>query len=713
MKFSNLLALSTVGVLTVSMLLPSFSLAGLKKDDNGGGLSYKFYNQRIQLAKKPNQVAIAFKTENRTRSLGEPPDHIKLQNVLRGEGDKRTLTKPEDLQVEVKPLGTNYAVLTLPATRSLDYQQKLTQRLAQSYVQTTLPIFQRQEASSDSNETIILNDEMILSFEAGSSKSQIDAILKRYDAEIVRPLRFSKNRYVVRSRSVTGAGLLPVIDQIGGATGVQSASPNFIQSIAYQPKQSVTPQTLLERDNPTPQSIANLPKAPNSPYPDSLLPYQWHLNSRFKQALSPRTDIRATEAWTTSNRGKGAVVAVIDSAIQWDHPDLQDNLYEVPQNLPDLMPGERYGWDFSSWERSQTCLNNDPKSCVAGDPDTRLSKEEVALLKPHFQRMFGSADVILQEYSDLAAQVRKRYPKLPPAKVAEMIRDYVLATISSEFHGTWVSGVIAAKPQAAGGVVGVAPEAKILPVRVFGLGGAISGDALIESIGYAAARKVDVINLSLGSLVPTQAEADQVFAVLDANPNLVIVASSGNEDLDGSGYPAAIPGVLSVGSSNLQGNRSPYSNYGRRLDVIAPGGDTSVRQSGEYAWGAAFDPLGQYVQVQGTSFSSPTVAGGVALMKGEDGKRQLTREQIVKIIQSTASYQPLKITQKDQNQYRLQKGVPTTTTLSYGIPVSNPGIQKPGETLPIEQYYFGAGLVNAAAAVEQTQKQVNGKTEER
>jgi serine protease len=216
---------------------------------------------------------------------------------------------------------------------------------------------------------------------------------------------------------------------------------------------------------------------------------------------------------------------------------------------------------------------------------------------------------------------------------------------------------------------------------------------------------------------------------LDANPNLVIVAASGNNDVDGSGYPAAIPGVLSVGSSNLQGNRSPYSNYGRRLDVIAPGGDTSVRQSGgilttggtfisgfwqgmdasKYAWGSAFDPLGRYVQVQGTSFASPTVAGVVALMKGEDVKRQLTREQIVKIIQTTASYQPLVITHRDQNHYRLQKGVPTTTILNYGTPVSNPGIQKPGEAFPIEQYYFGAGLVNAAAAVEQTQNKWRGR----
>ena len=92
----------------------------------------------------------------------------------------------------------------------------------------------------------------------------------------------------------------------------------------------------------------------------------------------------------------------------------------------------------------------------------------------------------------------------------------------------------------------MAPNAKILPVRVFGLGGEITRAILIEAIGYSAARGADVINLSLGSLLPTQAEADQIFSVLDARPDLVIVAAAGNGNLDGAGYPVAIPGVLSV-----------------------------------------------------------------------------------------------------------------------------------------------------------------------
>lgn len=129
-----------------------------------------------------------------------------------------------------------------------------------------------------------------------------------------------------------------------------------------------------------------------------------------------------------------------------------------------------------------------------------------------------------------------------------------------------------------------------------------------------------------------------------------------------------------------------------------------------YTWGSAFDPRGQYVQVQGTSFSSPVVAGVVALMKGADPQRRLTRDQVTQIIRQTASYQPLKITQKDANRYRLQKGIPSTPIPMVGIPVSNPGINAPGAVLPIEQYYFGKGLVNAAAAVDAVKQQVQTAT---
>ena len=722
-RILSLITLTTV-LSTTPALQQAIAGATIKPAD----LSYRFYNTRINLTEKPDQVAVVFKPNN-TRKLNDPPTYLKLQADLQGQTETRTTNPPPDLKIEVKPLGTQYAILTLPKTRSIDFSQKLKQRLEQSYVQTTLPVFKRKNGEIESTETIILNDEMLITFEPGTAPSKIKQILDRSNAEIVRPLRFTKDRYLVRSRNVSGSNLFAVIDQIGSTTGVQSASPNFIQSMNH----SLERKDLLTLSAPEPaiEPKQLLTPSPNQPFPTSQLSRQWHLDSRRSQTSpGPRTDVRAPEAWAKSRSGKGAIVAVIDSAIQWDHPDLRSNLYEVPQTLANLMPKERYGWDFSSMGMTITCIDNSRTNCAPGDPDTRMDATEIAQLRPQFQLAFQPDAQILQAYPDLADRIQ-RQRKYSPEQAAELIRRMILNPISAEFHGTWVSGVVAASPQETGSVVGVAPNAKILPVRVFGLGGEITGAILIEAIGYSAARGADVINLSLGSLLPTQAEADQIFSVLDARPDLVIVAAAGNENLDGAGYPAAIPGVLSVGATNLEGNRSPFSNFGRRLDLTAPGGDTSLGKRGgilttggtwipgfweglqppSYSWGPTIDTVGKYVQVQGTSFSSPVVAGVVALMKGEDPDRKLTRSQILEILGNTATYQPLKVTKADDSRYRLQEGIPSTVMpgRSGGVIGSLPGIIDASQVkkMEIQPFYFGKGLVNAEAAVLAVQKQVS------
>ena len=734
--------LSLITLTTLFATTPALqqAIAGFRMMPKPADLSYRFYDTRINLTENPDQVAVVFKPNN-TRKLNDPPTYLKLQADLQGQTTTRTTNSPPDLKIDVKPLGTQYAILTLPKTRTIDFSQKLKQRLEQSYVQTTLPIFQRKSAESENTETIILNDEMLVTFEPGLSKAKIDQILDRSNAEIVRPLRFTQDRYLVRSKDASGAKLFPVIDQLASISGIQSVSPNFIQSIAYQPDR----KSLLNRPTPDrpdrepalakppgtgidPKQLTPAP-VPNQPFPSTLFPKQWHLDSRRTQTtLGPRSDVRAPEAWGKSRGGTGALVAVIDTAIQWDHPDLRSTLYQVPQNLPDLMPGEQYGWDFSGLGKFITC-NQNRTNCAPGDADTRMEASEIAELRPHFQRAFQSNQQILEAYPDLANQLQKGL-QFSPEQAAERIRQTILSDISSEFHGTWVSGVTIARPQDAQGVVGVAPNARLLPVRVFGLWGEISSAGLMEAIGYSAKRGADVINLSLGGLLPTQAEADLIFSVLDSNPKLVIVAAAGNENLDGAGYPAAIPGVLSVGATNLDGNRSPFSNFGRRLDLTAPGGDTSLGKRGgilttggtwipglwegiqppNYSWGPSIDNVGKYVQVQGTSFSSPVVAGVVALMKGEDPDRKLTRSQIFEILGNTASYQPLKVTKADDSRYRLQEGIPSTVMpgRSGGVIGSLPGIIDASQVkkMEIQPFYFGKGLVNAEAAVLAVQKQV-------
>jgi serine protease len=747
MKFSIVHCLVALGLTSfLGLSLGSSLNQASAQESRKLDLSYRFFDQQINLVERPDQRAVQLKSTVNTRLL--KPAFIQLQEALAGTPAGSRNPKPQDpLAVEVRPLGNNFALLQLPATRARGFEDNLTQRLQQDFVQATLPVLQRQ-GTDGQGESVIVNDELVISVEPGTSAADLKTLLTRYGLETVRPLRFSKNRYLVRSKTETGIAILGLSNRLAGVSGIQSASPNFIQVLSYQPRGS----NGVGQVNPAPQSATNLQtlkelvsrSRAKGPFSGSLLPLQWHLDSRgrSKQAMV-RTDVRAVEAWDKSREGKGVLVAVIDSLIQWDHPDLNATVYEVPSDTPGLLPGEKQGWDFSG--NSQTCgVSGQAQSCVMGDPDTRISDAELAVMLPYFQNTFTrSNEQILSTYQRMAEAIRSRNPKMPAREVARIIRAYIQGDIAGEFHGTWSAGVVAAQPGApvgsptSGGTiaasqtpeggrfgaVGVAPRAKILPVRVFAVGGSLNSTALIDAVGYAAERGVDVINMSLGGLLPNQALVDQIFAVLDANPKLTIVASAGNESLDGVGFPAAIPGVISVGATNLEGQRSPYSSFGGRLDLVAPGGDTSLRQAGgilttggtflpgfwrgieapKYAWGPALDPLGQYVQVQGTSFSAPAVAGVVALMKGADPERRLTREQIIRILAETASYGPLKVTQADANRYRLNSAVGFGTVKDFSF-VRPSGVEKRPEVVSSEQYYFGKGLVNAAAAVAAVQQ---------
>ncbi|MBD2213045.1 S8 family serine peptidase [Nostoc linckia FACHB-104] len=677
-------------------------------------LFYTFYGQKIPLDLRRDTVAVSFKPRN-TRSRSIQPLYLQLQQDLRrGGGNTRSIGSNHRSDVDVKPLGENIALVNLPSgTRaSLNTVQQQIQK--QPYVQEILPILSRKSQSASpetkSESVIVLPNEIVISFEGEMSESQRQIILLRHNLEVLRPLRFSKNRYLVRSKSVSGTEILHVANQLTQVPGVQSATPNFIQATSDHMSQLLaTAANLPETPHAAErlqQQLAQLPQPKDTPISSNLLPLQWHLNSTPRRGqLLARTDIRATEAWRNSNGGRGVVVAVIDSLIQWDHPDLVKKTYKSGDRS-DKLPGEEYGWDFSSQGE--------------GDADTRLSSQEMSQIQAEFQDTFKlPSDQLLKKYQQLSGILKQRYPKASDSEIASRIRNLIRAEIGSEFHGTWAAGVIAANSEDKAGILGVAPHTQILPVRVFGLRGAINMASLSEAIGYAASRNVDVINMSLGGLLPDEGLTEQIFDVLDAHRNLVIVASAGNENLDGVGFPAGIPGVVSVGATNMTGNRTFYSSYGGGLDLVAPGGEIQNSLSGgilttggtwldgfwqgmsvpDYAWGLALDPLGKYVQVQGTSFSAPIVSGVVALMKGEDPKRRLSRDEIVSILNQTATYDGLNLSKADANRYRLQKEVGFGTVVD--APVSRPsGIFPKAKPVSAQEYFFGRGLVNADAAVQ-------------
>ncbi|MCM3666950.1 S8 family peptidase [Mesobacillus subterraneus] len=173
-------------------------------------------------------------------------------------------------------------------------------------------------------------------------------------------------------------------------------------------------------------------------------------------------------------------------------------------------------------------------------------------------------------------------------------------------HGTHVAGTIAAQENEAG-VIGVAPEAGLLIVKVLNKAGSGKYDWIIKGIHYAIEQKADIISMSLGGPadVPELHEAIKTAV----NNNILVVCAAGNEgDGDDStnefAYPGAYNEVISVGAINLERGSSEFTNSHNEIDLVAPGeGITSTYLNGKYA------------TLSGTSMAAPHVSGALALIK--------------------------------------------------------------------------------------------------
>ncbi|MFE2285876.1 type VII secretion-associated serine protease mycosin [Streptomyces sp. NPDC059443] len=209
-------------------------------------------------------------------------------------------------------------------------------------------------------------------------------------------------------------------------------------------------------------------------------------------------------------------------------------------------------------------------------------------------------------------------------------------------HGTAMAGIIAGHghgPNRRAGVLGIAPQAKILPVRVIleeGDPGRAKardskGGALAEGIRWAADHGADVINLSLGddsSSAHHEAGEDEAVQYALAK-GVVVVASAGNggEQGDHASYPAAYPGVIAVAAVDRNGKKASFSTRSWYATVSAPGVDVVIA-----------DPDRSYYEGWGTSAASAFVSGAVALVRS--AHPGLSPAQIKKLLESTASDSP-------------------------------------------------------------------------
>ncbi len=242
--------------------------------------------------------------------------------------------------------------------------------------------------------------------------------------------------------------------------------------------------------------------------------------------------IYSDDAWEITQGRKEIVVAIIDSGVDFSHPDIINsqwiNTGEIARNSIDddenAYVADVYGWDFVSNDSDPGPTSDDPVN----------------------------------------------------------------------WHATFIAGIIAA-PKDDFGVVGVAPNVTIMNIRILNAKNSFySYETFGNAIRYAAENGADVINLSLTLYDNSSLYMDEIEYA--NRLNIPVVAATGNDDFSVISYPARSENVISVGASTSRSERADYSNYGEELELVAPVGNAdednivSILPPDLYAtgWGTSF-----------------------------------------------------------------------------------------------------------------------------
>ncbi|MBA4495065.1 S8 family peptidase [Paenactinomyces guangxiensis] len=182
-------------------------------------------------------------------------------------------------------------------------------------------------------------------------------------------------------------------------------------------------------------------------------------------------------------------------------------------------------------------------------------------------------------------------------------------------HGTHCAGIAAAVTNNGTGIAGVAPNARILAVRVLDGNGSGTLSDVANGIRYAADQGAQVISLSLGGSSGTSTLSNAVNYAW--NSGSVVVAAAGNSNTSAPSYPAYYSNAIAVASTTSSDQRSSFSNYGSWVDVAAPGSSIYSTYIG-----------GTYRTLSGTSMATPHVAGVAGLLAAQGRNNSQIRSAI-------------------------------------------------------------------------------------
>ncbi len=390
---------------------------------------------------------------------------------------------------------------------------------------------------------------------------------------------------------------------------------------------------------------------------------QWYLKAPSSTPGQVVSSINAPAAWDTTTGLSSVIVAVIDTGVRLDHPDLAGQFVS--------------GYDmigFGSPGSTSTAIANDG----------------------------GGADADPSDPGDWVSQADVNAGTLGSGCDSTDIGN-------SSWHGTRVSGLIGALSNNSTGMAGVGWGLKIMPVRVLGKCGGYDSD-IIAGMQWAAgiavpglptnANKAKVLNLSLGgsgtcgTTGTGKLYRDAITAINAAGATIVVAA--GNSEGQAVGLPGNCPGVVSVAALRHVGTKVGFSSLGPEVTIAAPGGNcinvgtgqpclypmVSTTNSGTTTPVAADGAYTGSSASVGTSFSAPIVSGIVGLMASV--RPGLTSAEATQILKSTARPFP-------------------TTGGGSSADGNPPQCKAPSASVQDECYCTtttcGAGMVDAAAAV--------------